>query len=128
MKTLILLTAITAFLLLGVTGYSQPGQEGMQQPSVENRLKMIDEKICQSLNLNNTQKKEVTAAFKEFFIERDKLINKENPSARPEKSKIDALKKTRDEKVKKAIPESKYTQYLELEKNLRPKATQGGRP
>jgi hypothetical protein len=101
----------------------------MKPPSIENRLKMIDEKICQPLNLNIAQKKEVTAAFKDFFIEMDKLINnKENPSARPEKSKVDALGKARDEKVKKAIPESIYTQYLELEKKSRPKASGGGGP
>jgi hypothetical protein len=42
------------------------------------------------------------------------------PLVMPEKSKVDALGKIRDEKVKEIIPSELYAKYLELELALRP--------
>jgi len=121
MKTKLFLAAIT--ILLGISNcFSQPGKGGMKPPSIEERLKMVNEKICQPLKLDNTQSEKVNSAFNEFFLEMDKLVDKStNPPTRPEKSKVDALAKIRDDKVKQAIPEVLYTKYLELEKSTRPK-------
>jgi len=121
MKTKLLLAAITIFL--GICNcFSQPGNGGMKPPSLEERLKMVNEKICQPLKLDNTQVEKVSSAFNDFFTEMDKLVDKStNPPTRPEKSKVDALAKIRDEKVKQAIPEALFTKYLELEKTTRPK-------
>jgi hypothetical protein len=114
-----------AILLIGSACFSQPGNGGMKPPSIEERLKMVDKEICQPLKLDNTQKEKVSAAFKDFFVALDKLAT---PPERPEKSKVDALAKTRDEKVKLAIPAASYTKYLELEKAARPKGPEEGRP
>jgi hypothetical protein len=117
MKTKLLFTAI-AFLLSLNNCFSQPGNGGMKPPSIEERLKMVDKEICQPLKLDKTQKEKVSEAFNDFFVAMDKIAT---PPAMPEKAKIDALAKIRDEKVKKAIPESLFTKYLELEKSTRPK-------
>jgi hypothetical protein len=81
--------------------------------------------ICQTLKLDKTQTAKVSAAFKDFFVEIDKIAT---PPARPEKSKVDALAKKRDEKVKQAIPAALYPKYLELEKATRPKGPETGCP
>ncbi len=114
-----------AILLVGSACFSQPGKGGMKPPSIEERLKMVDKEICQPLKLDKTQTEKVTAAFKDFFVELDKIAT---PPERPEKPKVDALAKIRDEKVKQAIPEALYPKYLELEKATRPKGPQEGRP
>ena len=114
-----------AILLIGSACFSQPGNGGVKPPSIEDRLKMVDKEICQPLKLDKSQTEKVTAAFKDFFVELDKTVT---PPTRPEKAKADALAKTRDEKVKLAIPTASYTKYLELEKATRPKGPEGSRP
>lgn len=124
MKTITLIIGI-AVLLTGNACFSQPGNGGMKPPSLEERLKMVDKEICQPLKLDKTQKEKVSAAFNVFFVALDKLAT---PPVRPEKSKVDALAKTRDEKVKLAIPVALFPKYLELEKATRPKGPETGRP
>jgi hypothetical protein len=124
MKTKLSLVVLTIFLTVGYC-FSQPGNDGMKPPSIDERLKMVDEKICQPLNLNKTQKEKVMSAFNIFFVDMDKSAI---PPARPEKSKADALAKIRDAKVKLAIPEVMYPKYLELEMQTQPKGPDAGRP
>jgi hypothetical protein len=124
MKTKLLFTAIAFLLGLNIC-FSQPGNGGMKLPGIEERLKMVAKEICQPLKLDKSQTEKVTAAFKDFFVETDKLAT---PTARPEKTKVDALAKARDENVKQAIPAASYPKYLELEKAARPKGPEAGRP
>ena len=129
MKTKIVLIALFIGLFTGVC-FSQPQPEGKGQkpPTIEERLKMINEKICQPLKLDKNQTAELSNAFKDFFTGMDKSIDfKTNPPRMPEKSKADALANVRDEKVKKAIPENLFNKYLELEKSTRP-PSEGNRP
>ncbi len=123
MKTRLVYTAL-AFLLGLNSCFSQPGNGSMKPPGIEERLKMVDKAICQPLKLDKSQNGKVMAAFKDFFVEMDKLAT---PPARPEKAKVDALAKTRDAKVKLLIPTALYPKYLELEKAARPKDPEAGR-
>ena len=82
---------------------------------------MVNDKICQPLKLDKNQTAKVSGTFKYFFTEMDKLIDfNSNPPRIPEKSKVDALAKIRDNKVKKVIPENVFDKYIELEKTTRP--------
>jgi hypothetical protein len=128
MKTKAIFLSIT-FLLMGSICFAQPTKDRMKPPSLKERLTMIDKKISQPLELDKDQKKAVQSAFSEFFVEMDKLMDfSTQPPTRPEKAKVDALAKIRDEQVKKAIPASKFAKYLELELSTRPKDPCGGRP
>jgi hypothetical protein len=121
MKTKIF-AAVLVVLLSGSMGFSQPGQGEMKPAGLVEKVRMIDDRICQPLTLDQTQKGKVILAFKDFFIDMDKLIDfTTDPPTRPEKSKVDSLAKIRDEKVKSAIPEASFPKYLELEKETRPK-------
>ncbi len=128
MKTRILAALI--ILLSAVSfGFSQPKDGSPQPPSLKERIGMIEERICKPLNLNKQQTEKVTAAFNEFFVEMEKLVDKStNPPVRPEKSKIDALAKIRDEKLKLTIPATLFPKYLELELASRPKGFENGGP
>lgn len=115
MRTKIFAFVITLFIS-GSFCFSQTGHGPKRPPSLEERLKMINEGICTPLNLDKSQIEKVTSAFKDFFMELDKLVDKSsNPTAHPEKSKVDPLAKIRDGKVKQAIPDALYPKYLELE-------------
>jgi hypothetical protein len=122
MKSKIVLTALFISLFTGVC-FAQPQHDGKghKPPTIEERLKMVNEKICLPLQLDKKQTAKVSDAFKDFFTEMDKLIDfKANPPRMPEKAKVDALAKIRDNKVKKAIPENLFDKYIELEKSTRP--------
>lgn len=122
MRTISVIIVLFISLFTGLC-FAQPQAEGKgrKPPTIEERLKMVNEKICQPLKLDKNQTAKVSVAFKDFFTEMDKLIDfKSNPPRMPEKSKIDALAKIRDNKVKKVIPENVFDKYIELEKSTRP--------
>lgn len=115
-----------AFIVLFISSLSticlaQPNGKEHKPPTIEERLKMVNEKICQPLKLDKNQTSKVSVIFKDFFTEMDKLMDfKTNPPRMPEKSKVDALAKIRDNKVKNVIPENVFDKYIELEKSIRP--------
>lgn len=128
MKTKAIAIIIT-ILLAGNACFSQPGNGNPKAPSLEERLKMVDEKICQPLKLDKTQSGKVSAAFSDFFGEMEKLMDKSvNPPAWPEKSKVDALAQKRDEKIKPILSTVQFAKYLELEMAMRPPAPHGPKP
>ncbi len=121
MKTRVFTSIIILFVGINF-GFSQPKDGSQQPPSQKERIGMVEERICKPLNLNKQQTEKVTSAFNEFFAEIEKLVDKSaNPPIRPEKAKVDALGKIRDEKVRQAIPQSIFPKYLELELSARPK-------
>jgi hypothetical protein len=96
-------------------------KDGSNPSTIEERLKVVEEKIIKPLSLNSTQKESVSTAFKEFFTEVDTLVkNQSNSQGHPDKSKIKTSEKVRDEKVKQVLSDEQFTKYLELEKNSRP--------
>ncbi len=118
-------SVITAFFIVLFTNIcfaqTQPDGKGRKPPTMEERLKMINEKICLPLKLDKNQTTKMGVAFKDFFTEMDNLIDfKSNPPRMPEKSKVDILAKIRDNKVKKDIPENLFAKYVELEKTIHP--------
>lgn len=122
MKSKIALTVLFISLFTNVCfAQPKPDGKGRKPPTVEERLKMVNEKICTPLKLDKNQTATVSDAFKDFFTEMEKLIDfRANSPRMPEKSKVGALAKIRDNKVKKVIPENVFTKYIELEKTTRP--------
>ncbi len=119
MKTKIFFAAMAIFLISSISRAQTQNNE-MKPPSIEERLKMVETKICLPLKLDSNQKEVVILAFKDFFIEMDKLMDSNPRTIMPEISKVEPLEKTRDEKVKQVIADTLFTKYLELEKSSRP--------
>jgi hypothetical protein len=90
-------------------------------PSIDERLKIIDEKICSPLSLSTVQKETVNKAFRDFYTEMDKLVKSRASVQMPlDKSKVEPLEKTRDAKIKQVISDEQFIKYMELEKVARP--------
>jgi hypothetical protein len=66
-------------LLMQATVYAQPpsGDGPPRPPSAEERLKHVTEKFGQELQLNAEQKQKLSAAYKSFFADMEKLRRKE---------------------------------------------------
>lgn len=122
MKLVNVVTVCLCFIFTNIClAQPQSHSKGPKPPTLEQRLKMVSEKICLPLKLDKNQTKKVGDVFKDFFTEMDKSIDlKTNPPRMPEKSKVEALAKIRDNKIKKIIPENLFDKYLELEKTTRP--------
>jgi Spy/CpxP family protein refolding chaperone len=107
-----------------------------QPPSNEEKLKHVSEKINKEIALTAAQKTKVEAAYKDFFIEMDKLRKKgkdgkpEQPPPPPppppgKKEDVDKLTNARDTKIKAALTAEQYKKYSEIEQTLRPPRPQG---
>ena len=109
-------------------------QQPPKPPSQEERLKQVSEKITKEIKLSTAQKAKVEAAYKDFFVDVEKLRakngNKEMPPPPPPGSKedMDKLSKARDAKIKSALTETQYTKYVEMEASLRPPKPDGMQP
>jgi hypothetical protein len=96
-------------------------KNGHTPPSSEDRMKMVEEKIIKPLSLNSSQSETVSGAFREFFDNMDKLRQlQQNSTTPPDKSKVEQLKKARDEKIKVVLTNEQFIKYEELEKSARP--------
>jgi hypothetical protein len=96
-------------------------KERQAPPSLDERIRIIDEKICTPLSLSAVQKEAVEKAFRDFYSEMDALVKSAPQSSLPlDKSKVEPLEKSRDEKIKKVLPSQQFQKYLELEKTTRP--------
>ena len=90
------------------------------KPTLEERMKVLDEKVIKPLSLTTAQKETVVNAFKVFYSGLDKLIAGGNAGSPPDKSKVEPFEKTRDAKIKLVLNDALYKKYLELEKATRP--------
>lgn len=90
-------------------------------PPLQERLKVVEEKICKPLSLTTMQRDKIIIAFSEFYTEMDKLT-KSQPGSQgpPEKSKVDPLENTRNLKVKQLLEGEQFKKFLDLEKEVRP--------
>lgn len=90
-------------------------------PSIDERIKIVDEKICKPLSISASQKETIDKAFREFYTEMDKLPKSQaNLQTPPDKSKVEPLEKARDAKIKQVLSADKFKKYQELEKAARP--------
>ncbi|MCX6268319.1 MAG: hypothetical protein NTW16_13325 [Bacteroidetes bacterium] len=90
-------------------------------PSAEEKLNKLQEKIIKPLALNSTQSEAVIKAYKEFYTGMENLRKAQsNQQDRLDKSKVQPLKKTRDDQIRKVLTNEQFVKYQELEKSSRP--------
>lgn len=119
-----------AIVFLGTTIHAQEDRKPPKRPSAEERLKRVNEKLKQELQLNAKQELAVANAYKLFFSEVDKLrpAQAPPPPPPPDKEKVEPLAKKRDAAIKAALTQAQYQKYIEVEKTLRPPGPGGPKP
>lgn len=119
-----------ASVFLGTMVCAQEDRKPHKRPSAEERLKRVNEKLKQELQLSVKQEQAVANAYKLFFSEVDKLRPAQvpPPPPPPDKEKVEPLTKKRDAAIKAALTQAQYQKYVEVEKTLRPPKPGGSKP
>ena len=109
---------------------TDPGNQGKPPaPSNTERLQTFQEKVVKPLGLNTTQNEAVTKAYTDFFTSVESLKKSQSNSQAPlDKTKIEPLEKSRDEKISKVLSKEQFVKYQELEKTSRPPKPNGVEP
>ncbi len=121
------------FMLIAIIGFcyqslnAQTNNEPPRPPkppTIEERLKLVNEKIAKELTLTKEQKQKIEAAYKDFFTKTEELHKKMPPPPPPPplpKEVMDKLSGERDAEIKKVLTGDQFKKYMDIEKTLRPK-------
>jgi hypothetical protein len=125
------LLLLTAFAMT-VTVYAQPGGN-FQRRTVEERVAIIHAKLDSAFKLETTMAANVDSVFAEYYRATDKLREEmmasgDRPDFKEMQKKMDPIVETRDDKLKKMLPEKQYeTWKKDIEPTMRrPQRQQGG--
>lgn len=121
-KLLILFLSITMISL--ATKAQERG--GFQRRTVEERVKMVHDKIDSAFKPSADNLKAIDVAFTDYYKAQDKLREEmmsggERPDMQAMRAKMEPLITERDEKLKKALSEEQYKKWKEeIEPSMRP--------
>ena len=91
----------------------QAQQQGFQRRTIEERVKMIMDRISDSLQLSAPQQTDAAQTFTEFYKAMEKLREGMAPGTRPERSDFEKIMTDRDAKLKAIFTEQQYKKYKE---------------
>lgn len=123
MKRLFILLMAVSFL--GLTSKSQD-RGGFQRRTVEERVKLVHDKIDSAFKPSADKLTAIDAAFTDFYKAQDKMREEmmsggERPDMQAMRAKMEPLTTERDEKLKKALSEEQYKKWKEeIEPSMRP--------
>jgi len=118
-----------AFIILALfssIGFLRAQGGGYQQRTVEERVKMVMDKLT-DLKLNSDQTVKSDSVFTNFFRSTDKLRAGLQPGTRPDRTEIDKLRNDRDDQLKKIFTDDQYKKWKdEIEPAMRQQRGGGG--
>ena len=118
MKNVIIILVTVASLQFA-NAQPQDQDRPKNPPPIKERLDRVSNELAKNkIELTASEKVKVNDAFKVFFEGMDKL---HESGQRPDKTAVDALTKTRDESIKKAVSATTYQKYIPVSKTLMPK-------
>ncbi|MBI9053504.1 MAG: hypothetical protein JEY96_06780 [Bacteroidales bacterium] len=128
MKTKIKNLLVLVIMLIATGAFAQQGNR--KQATNEERLTKVILTIEKKIDINDFQKVVIEDAFSEFFTQ---VENERIEGYCPDKSVIDTYENERDQKIKAALSEDQYEEYLKISCRLRPQPQkrrndQGQRP
>ncbi len=119
-------TFLFAVLLLSA-GFIM-AQGGGQRRPIEERVKMVMEKITPALSLDKDQQPKTDSIYTDYYRAMEKFRETLDPGTRPERSQFEKFVIERDEKLKKVFTEAQFKKFKEeVEPTLRPQRG-GGTP
>jgi len=123
-----------AFLLFSVVLVKAQGGGGggFQRRTVEERVKIIHDKMDSAFKLEAAKLTEVDGIFTNYYKATDKLREEmmssgERPDPQVMREKMQPLTTERDDKLKKVLSEDQYKKWKdEIEPSMRPQRGGGG--
>jgi periplasmic protein CpxP/Spy len=101
--------------------------QGYQQMSMEDRVKMVMEKLNTGLNLTPAQQPLTDSAFTNYYRAMQKLREGLPQGERPDQAEMQKLRAARDENLKKIFTDEQYKKFKdEVEATLRPQRSNNG--
>ena len=120
-------TLLFAALLLSA-GFIM-AQGGGQRRPIEERVKMVMEKITPALSLDKDQQQKTDSIYTEYYRAMDKFRETLEPGTRPDRTQFEKFIIERDEKLKKTLTEAQFKKFKEeVELTLRPQRGGGNPP
>ncbi len=118
MKNRILLT-LALIITMGLGAYAQQGG-GQQRRTVEERVKMMLERLTPELQLSKDQVTKLDTLFTRSFKEQQKMREDAQASGnRPDRETFQKLNNDRDEKVKAILTDDQFKKYKEQQEAMR---------
>lgn len=102
----------------------QPQQQRKDPPSIEERVNRALKIIGKKIELSKSEKESIENAFTDFYQKVDEVLKS---GERPERSVMEEYEKERDAKIKMALSEEKYEDYLRITCYLRPQPNRNNR-
>jgi periplasmic protein CpxP/Spy len=117
---------VALFLMLGTLAAQAQGGGGFQRRTVEERVKMIHDKMDSAFKPAADKLKEIDETFTAYYKAQDKLREEmmsggERPDPQVMREKMQPLTDERDGKLKKILTEEQYKKWKEeIEPSMRP--------
>lgn len=124
MKNKILFLSLLLFSVVFV--HAQGGGGGFQRRTVEERVKVVHDKLDSAFKLEAAKLKESDEIFTSYYKSMDKLREEmmsggERPDPQVMREKMQPITNERDEKLKKVLTEDQYKKWKEeIEPSMRP--------
>ena len=111
------------FVFAGIIGSQAIAQDQTSirpRRTVEERVKIVMDKLTTELQLTATQQPDVQATFTDFYKANEKLMAGMEPGTRPDRSEMMKLMEARDAKLKTNLTEAQYKKFKdEVEPSMR---------
>ena len=109
------------------TGCFAANAQGPQQMSMEDRVKMVMEKLNAGLKLTPAQQPLTDSAFTNYYRAMQKLREGLPQGERPDQTEMQKIRTSRDENLKKIFTDEQYKKFKdEVEATLRPQRPNNG--
>lgn len=125
-------TIIAAAMLIVIGSLSASAQGGFQRRTVEERVKMVHDKLDSAFKLDAAKLTETDSVFTNYYRTMDKMREEMmsgggQPDFQAMREKMQPITEARDEKLKKILSEEQYKTWKEqIEPSMRPRRP-GGR-
>ncbi|MBL7758913.1 MAG: hypothetical protein JNL59_16000 [Chitinophagaceae bacterium] len=123
--------ALLAVVLMSAALFAQ-AQPGGQRRTVEERVKMVHEKIDSAFKLDADKLAKVDAAFTKYYKDQDKLREEmmsggERPDFQAMREKMQPLTEARDKELKTILTDEQFKKWKEeIEPAMMPRRGGGG--
>ncbi|MFT3678277.1 MAG: hypothetical protein QM781_20455 [Chitinophagaceae bacterium] len=123
--------ALLAVVLMSAALFAQ-AQPGGQRRTVEERVKMVHEKIDSAFKLDADKLAKVDAAFTKYYKDQDKIREEmmsggERPDFQAMREKMQPLTEARDKELKTILTDEQFKKWKdEIEPSMMPRRGGGG--